>query len=65
MKTYKLKGVDIYIVNVFSIGEAVIIALKNKIGVTEENLELCSFEVDREAGYREVFRSYEELKEFL
>ena len=65
MQTYKLKGIDIYIVNVFSIEEAVFIAWKNKIGVVEENLELCSFEVDREAGYGEVFRSYEELKKFL
>ena len=65
MKTYKLKGIDIYIVNVFSIEEAVKICWLNKIGVISENLELCDFKVDREAGYGNVYRSYKELKEFL
>lgn len=65
MKTYKLNGMDIYIVNVFSKKEAVAIALINKIGLTEENLTAIDYEVDRDFGMGILCRSYEELKNFI
>lgn len=65
MKTYKLNGLDIYIVNVFSIEDAVAIAWLYKIGVTKDNLTLTDYKIESDMGVAFVCRSYEELKEFM
>jgi len=64
MKTYKLKGLDIYCVNVFSIEEAALICRINNIGVTENDLVEVAYKVDRDI-IAEIIRSESELLQIL
>jgi len=64
MKTYKLKGLDIYIANVFSKEDAVIVCLINKIGITVNDLVETDYKVDRNI-VAELIRSESELLNML
>lgn len=64
MKTYKLKGIEYYIANVFSKEEVVIIAWLNKIGVTANDIDETNIVVDRDI-VATVFRSRDELSNYV
>jgi len=62
MKTYKLNGLEIYIV-AFNKKDAVLVFLANKIGVTEENVTKTNIQPNRDA-IGKVFKSLEELTNY-
>ena len=64
MKTYKLKGLDIYVANTFSKEDAVVVCLINKIGITVNDLVETDYKVDRDI-VAELIRSESELLNIL
>ena len=64
MKTYKLKGLDIYVANTFSKEDAVVVCLINKIGITVNDLVETDYKVDRYI-VAELIRSESELLNIL
>ena len=64
MKTYKLKGLDIYVANTFSKEDAVVVFLINKIGITVNDLVETDYKVDRDI-VSELIRSESELLNIL
>lgn len=64
MKTFKLKNIDYYVANVFSIEDAVFIALMNRVGITTNDLEETSIVVERDV-VATFFRSKEELAPYV
>lgn len=48
MKTYKLKGLDMYVTNCASKKDAVFFCLMKRIGITVDNLVETDLKVDRE-----------------
>ncbi len=63
MKVFKLKGLDFYVA-AFSVEDAILLCLLNKIGITENDITEVSIDVDREA-IGQVFRNYEELSPYI
>ena len=59
LKTYKLKDLDMYIVNVESKDIAMIQCLLNKIAVTENDLEETEFQVP--SNYIQYFMTLQEI----
>ena len=59
LKTYKVKGLDMYITNVESKDIAIVLCLLNKIVVTENDLEETEFQVPE--NYIQYFMTFQEI----
>lgn len=59
MKHFKLKGLDKYVINVYSIEVAVVLCLRSRIGITEKDLE--PYEANIPEGYPSAVVNYEQL----
>lgn len=49
-KTYKCKGLEYYVTNCYNVYQAVLTLLNNKVGVTENNLEIFEGEIPEGAN---------------